>query len=273
MDHMTEIQLHQEIARLTAEIGEMSLPTQACKECGNSEQAQFRTVTHHNRDYGDEYDCECLVCGSLDTEEIGQALSDVVTDYDTDCAKLDEQLRQAEGERDVAVEQLAELEDTIDRADEHTAGLVAINEHLRHRIERLHRWLSPRRMKSGQRWKFAKQYYQMQGRNRELEAALPPADRLALLADWIDTEYPNDSDSEAQRDLRRWAQRIDAVLAGEPQVCKWRWLGEYWESTDPCCPIVSWYFDSGGKPDEHGMRYCPGCGRLLVVEETSDGEQ
>ena len=40
-------------------------------------------------------------------------------------------------------------------------------------------------------------------RVRELEDALPSADKLDLLAFWIDTIRPNDPDPEVQNDLRK----------------------------------------------------------------------
>ena len=55
-------------------------------------------------------------------------------------------------------------------------------------------------------------------------------------------------------------------------VCRWRWLGEFWESEDPKCPMKSWYFDDGGQPSDHGMQFCPGCGKPLEVMEPSEEE-
>ena len=48
----------------------------------------------------------------------------------------------------------------------------------------------------------------------ELEHALPPADKLRILADWLDV-YDDSrrlaGECEAQSDLRRWADAIDAA--------------------------------------------------------------
>lgn len=45
-----------------------------------------------------------------------------------------------------------------------------------------------------------------------LVEAIPPPDRLRLLADWIDAKYPGDADPEIQRDLRRWARLAHYAL-------------------------------------------------------------
>jgi hypothetical protein len=52
-----------------------------------------------------------------------------------------------------------------------------------------------------------------------LKAAMPPSDRLRLLADWFDHEpdnhRPDWHEHTVQSDLRVWADHIDAAL-GEP---------------------------------------------------------
>ena len=58
----------------------------------------------------------------------------------------------------------------------------------------------------------------LEARLARLEAALPDATKLDLLADWIDLKYPNDSDPEVQNDLRAWARNIRAAL--EPAILK-----------------------------------------------------
>lgn len=42
----------------------------------------------------------------------------------------------------------------------------------------------------------------------ELWRAVPPPEKLELLADWIDAKYPNDAAPEVQVDLRAWAAAI-----------------------------------------------------------------
>lgn len=66
----------------------------------------------------------------------------------------------------------------------------------------------------------------------------------------------------------------------------WRWNGEMWEPvrespqchwqlTDECeepwqgdCGIL-WVFTDAGTPQEHGVNFCPRCGRAVVVGELS----
>ncbi len=42
---------------------------------------------------------------------------------------------------------------------------------------------------------------------------LPDPDKLELLADWIDSKYPDDPNPDVQADLRRWAQSLRGWLA------------------------------------------------------------
>src|SRR3990167_6166050 len=42
--------------------------------------------------------------------------------------------------------------------------------------------------------------------------------KLRRLAEWIDLKYPDDQSPQVQRDLRRWADGIDALLAQEPKA-------------------------------------------------------
>ena len=51
-------------------------------------------------------------------------------------------------------------------------------------------------------------------RIKVLEDALPPPERLELLAEWFDKCYqgPNNEGTEVQSDLRTWAYRIRAAL-------------------------------------------------------------
>jgi len=51
----------------------------------------------------------------------------------------------------------------------------------------------------------------------KLIGSLPDADKLELLAEWIDAKYPDDFKPQAQDDLRLWANRIRAVLAEEKE--------------------------------------------------------
>ncbi len=46
----------------------------------------------------------------------------------------------------------------------------------------------------------------------EMLKAGPPVEKLRLLATWIDLKFPNDADPEIQRDLRTWADNIEAKL-------------------------------------------------------------
>lgn len=42
----------------------------------------------------------------------------------------------------------------------------------------------------------------------EILKALPPSERLELLAGWIDALHPNDKNTEVQDDLRTWAKNL-----------------------------------------------------------------
>ena len=53
----------------------------------------------------------------------------------------------------------------------------------------------------------------IEAERKKLIGALPDADKLELLAEWIDAKYPDDLKPEAQDDLRLWANRIRVVLA------------------------------------------------------------
>ena len=53
---------------------------------------------------------------------------------------------------------------------------------------------------------------QREKRIGKLEEALPDAEKLDLLAEWIDLKYPDDARPEVQNDLRSWANRIRAAL-------------------------------------------------------------
>jgi hypothetical protein len=46
----------------------------------------------------------------------------------------------------------------------------------------------------------------------QLRGALPSAEKLRLLATWIDVKYPKDSEPQVQKDLRAWAIAIDNVM-------------------------------------------------------------
>ena len=55
----------------------------------------------------------------------------------------------------------------------------------------------------------------------ELKKALPPADRLRLLADWFDADDANKGGlrgASVQRDLRKWAQAIEHALMREGSI-------------------------------------------------------
>jgi len=47
-------------------------------------------------------------------------------------------------------------------------------------------------------------------------------DRLRLLADWIDVKTADNPNTEVQRDLRKWADRLaalfDAIDSGDPDA-------------------------------------------------------
>lgn len=43
-------------------------PNFSCSDCGNTDKDRFRTIRTESQD-GTEYDLECTVCGSLETEE------------------------------------------------------------------------------------------------------------------------------------------------------------------------------------------------------------
>lgn len=58
----------------------------------------------------------------------------------------------------------------------------------------------------------------MAEREAQLWGALPDPDKLDVLATWIDVMYPDDSNPEVQRDLRRWADAIRAALAAREGV-------------------------------------------------------
>ena len=45
-----------------------------------------------------------------------------------------------------------------------------------------------------------------------LVEALPPPEKLTLLALWIDAKYPGDTEPQVQRDLRTWALKINHAL-------------------------------------------------------------
>ncbi len=46
--------------------------------------------------------------------------------------------------------------------------------------------------------------------SRYATSRYPAPDALRLFADWFDYKYPNDTNPEAQNDLRRWADNIEA---------------------------------------------------------------
>jgi len=46
-----------------------------------------------------------------------------------------------------------------------------------------------------------------------LAIALPDDEKLDLLADWIDLNFPDDENPEVQADLRRWARSAREALA------------------------------------------------------------
>ena len=52
----------------------------------------------------------------------------------------------------------------------------------------------------------------------ELEAALPGADKLDILADLVDHWYPDDPEPEMQNDIRQWARGIRALLEEVPDA-------------------------------------------------------
>ena len=53
---------------------------------------------------------------------------------------------------------------------------------------------------------------QREERITALEAALPEADKLDILADLVDHWYPDDPEPEMQNDIRQWARGIRALL-------------------------------------------------------------
>jgi hypothetical protein len=66
----------------------------------------------------------------------------------------------------------------------------------------------------------------LESENARLREALPPPEKLHILADWFEVIFPNmifrdghehkNSKDEVQRDLKRWADAIDAALGTEP---------------------------------------------------------
>lgn len=40
---------------------------------------------------------------------------------------------------------------------------------------------------------------------------LPPIDKLELLAEWIDSKYPNDPNPEVQEEIRQWVKNIKTI--------------------------------------------------------------
>lgn len=50
-------------------------------------------------------------------------------------------------------------------------------------------------------------------------------------------------------------------------TCRWRLYDEYEEPWQGGCGIL-WVFTDAGTPQEHGVNFCPRCGRsVLVVED------
>lgn len=45
----------------------------------------------------------------------------------------------------------------------------------------------------------------------KLKELLPESEKLELLANWIDSMYPNDKDPEVQTDLRIWTNNIRII--------------------------------------------------------------
>ena len=45
-----------------------------------------------------------------------------------------------------------------------------------------------------------------------LKEAVPPPDKLELLAKWFDFKYKDDENPEVQEDLRRWANNLRNAL-------------------------------------------------------------
>jgi len=60
-------------------------------------------------------------------------------------------------------------------------------------------------------------------------------------------------------DIHKKLVAILAIQSDELEKCEWSYNDEFWESL---CG-VSWYFDSGGTPEEHGMEFCYKCGKRL----------
>lgn len=53
-------------------------------------------------------------------------------------------------------------------------------------------------------------------RARRAYKALPPPDKLRLLADYMDKLFPEDPEPDVQTDLRAWATEIEAAQAEGP---------------------------------------------------------
>lgn len=69
--------------------------------------------------------------------------------------------------------------------------------------------------------------------------------------------------------LNLWRLPLPAAATYRQPQCHWQLTDEYEEPWQGSCGIL-WVFTDAGTPQEHGVNYCPRCGRAVLVVE---GEQ
>lgn len=70
--------------------------------------------------------------------------------------------------------------------------------------------------------------------------------------------------------LNLWRLALPAAVTFRQPHCLWQLADEYDEPWQGSCGIL-WVFTDAGTPQEHGVNFCPRCGRTVVVGELSLG--